>query len=153
MPHRNDYHLATFVGFLWQSGDIYCRMFILQIWMIQIIKTYPGVPMSMRKVMEIISTFVGYNILHIQIVWPLQRESWKWSPLLDCSVQHIKMQDNNQSVLTSLSWWCWCQQQWWQWQWWQATHDHNNNKWPQQSMKKMMAMDSNNNTQTTKLWQ
>jgi len=25
--------------------------------------------------MEIISTFVGYNILHILIVWPLQRES------------------------------------------------------------------------------
>jgi len=35
-----------------------------------------GIAMSTAKVMfEIISTFVGYNILHILIVQPLQRES------------------------------------------------------------------------------
>jgi len=35
--------------------------------MIQIILTYLGIPMSMRKVvMGIISTFVGKNILHIE---------------------------------------------------------------------------------------
>jgi len=58
--------------------------------MIQIIQMYLGIPMSMRKVvMEIISTFVGYNILHKLIIWPLQSELWKWSPsqkLLDHSV-------------------------------------------------------------------
>jgi len=37
---------------------------------------YPVVPMSTTKVlMEIISTFVGYNVLHTLIVWPQQRES------------------------------------------------------------------------------
>ncbi len=63
------------------------------------------------------------------------------------------MQDDNQSVLTSLSWWCWCRQWWWQWWQWQTTNDHNNNKWPQQWVKKTMATDSNNNTETTKLQQ
>jgi len=42
----------------------------------QIILTYLVVPMSTTKVvMQIISTFVGYNILLILIVQPIQRES------------------------------------------------------------------------------
>jgi len=44
--------------------------------------------------------------------------------------------DNNQSVLTSKSWWCWFWQWWWQWWQWQTTNDCNNNKWLQQWVKK-----------------
>jgi len=53
---------------------------------------YPVVPMSTTKVVvEIISTFVGYNILLILMVRPLQRESCSFlsSDFLSCGVmQH-----------------------------------------------------------------
>ncbi len=66
-------HLATFVGSLISTAILGFAVgslsYKFELW--RIIWTYPAVPMSTTKVvMQIISTFVGYNVLHV--------EAWYW---------------------------------------------------------------------------